>query len=158
MIIIDGHNLLHTVYKIEGDSLSLDDIGLCRIIEKYLKLTGQNGEIVFDGSGPRDKNSFENINYVEVSFAGIGSDADTRIEDKISINSAPKRLIVVSSDRRLRKAAHARKATTIKSEDFWAEVQKQLSKKRPIAEPRAKRGGISESETDQWLDFFGIEK
>jgi uncharacterized protein len=157
MIIIDGHNLLHTVYKIEGDSRAIDDLGLCRVIEKYLNLTGQNGEIVFDGSGPRDKSGFENITFIEVSFAGSGSDADTRIEEKISINSAPKRLIVVSSDRRLRKAAHARKATTIKSEDFWYQVEKQLSKKRPIAEPKAKRSGISEGETDQWLDFFGIK-
>ena len=158
MIIIDGNNLLHAVYKIEEDSISAKAIELCRIVSRYLKLTGQNGEIIFDGAGPRDKSPFENIDIPEVFFAGAGSDADTVIEDKIRLDSAPKRLTIVSSDRRLRKAAHTRKATAVKSEDFWAEVQKQLSKKRPRPEPKAKSEGISEIETEQWLDFFGIEQ
>ncbi len=158
MIIIDGNNLLHTVYKIEGDSTSTNDIELCRMVNAYLKLTGQSGEIIFDGTGPHDKSQFENVSYVEIFFAGAGTDADTVIEEKIRVNSAPKRLTIVSSDRRLRKSAHTRKATALKSEDFWAEIQKQLSKKRPIPEPKAKREGISEIETEQWLDIFGIEQ
>ncbi len=158
MIIIDGNNLLHAVYKIEQDSISIKAIELCRVVSRYLKLTGQDGEIIFDGAGPRDKSPFENIGLPEVFFAGAGADSDSVIEEKIRLNSAPKRLTIVSSDRRLRKAAHTRKAATVKSEDFWELLQKQLSKKRPTPEPRAKREGISEIETKQWLDFFGIEQ
>ncbi|MHC4643679.1 MAG: hypothetical protein ACYS32_18715, partial [Planctomycetota bacterium] len=83
---------------------------------------------------------------------------DTVIEDKISLNTAPRRLRIVSSDRRLRKAARARKATSIKSEVFWNNMQKQLSRRKVAKEPTAKRRGLSESETRQWLDIFGIEQ
>ena len=158
MIIIDGHNLLYSVHKMEEDSQVISDIGLSRIIGKYLKLTGQKGEIVFDGTGPRDKEIFDRVDGVEVLFAGIGTDTDTVIEGKIKANTAPKRLTIISSDRRLRRAARARKATSLKSEDFWISVQRQLSRKRPKKEPSAKRHGLSESETNQWLELFGLEQ
>ncbi|MHC4425789.1 MAG: NYN domain-containing protein [Planctomycetota bacterium] len=158
MFIIDGHNLLHAVYKTEQDSESVSDVGLCRIVGRYLKLIGRAGEMIFDGTGPRDKSDFDNISNLEVFFAGLGTDTDTLIEDKISISTAPKRLTIVSSDRRLRKAARARKATAVKSEDFWNSVQKQLSRKRPAREPAAKRQGLSEGETKQWLQVFGLEQ
>ena len=156
MFIIDGHNLLHTVLKAEGDSEVVSDIMLCRIVGKYLRQTGRRGEIIFDGTGPPDKDVFDRMGGVEVLFAGRGTDADTVIEDKIKANTAPKRLTIVSSDRRLRKAARTRKAAAVKSEDFWNNVQKHLSRKRHAREPAEKRRGLSESETDLWLEFFGL--
>ena len=156
MFIIDGHNLLHTIFKLEGDSGATSDVGLCRILGRYFKLTGEKGEMIFDGTGPPDKSGFDNIDNLEVFFAGVRSDADTVIEDKISANTAPKRLTIVSSDRRLRKAARTRKATSMKSDVFWNDVQKQLSRKRPEKEPTEKRQGLNEGETEQWLEFFGF--
>ncbi|MHC4297671.1 MAG: NYN domain-containing protein [Planctomycetota bacterium] len=158
MFIIDGHNLLHAILKAEEAPGVIGDVELCRILGRYLKLIGRPGEIIFDGSGPPDKSGFDDTGNLEVSFAGMGSDADSVIEDKIIASTAPKRLAVVSSDRRLRKAAHARRCVSIKSEVFWDNVRKQLSRKRPAREPAAKRQGLSESETDQWLDFLGFEQ
>ena len=158
MFIIDGHNLLHSVHKAEGDSESISDVGLCRIVGRYLKLTSRTGEIVFDGTGPRDKSGFDDISNLEVFFAGLGTDTDTVIEGKITANTAPRRLTIVSSDRRLRRAARTRRATSVKSEVFWDNVQKQFSRKRAAREPAAKRRGLSESETKQWLEFFGLEQ
>lgn len=158
MFIIDGNNLLHAIPKTAGSSDAISDAGLCRIIGRYLKLTGQKGEIIFDGTGPRDKSGFDNISNLEVFFAGLGTDTDTVIETKIGASTAPKRLTIVSSDRRLRKAARTRKATSVKSEVFWKNIQKQLSRKRTNKEPTAKRRGLSESETKQWLEFFGLEQ
>jgi len=158
MFIIDGHNLLHSVHKEDPDSGAISDVGLCRIVGRYLKLTGQKGEIIFDGTGPRDKSGFDDISNLEVFFAGLGTDTDTVIEDKIGANTAPRRLTIVSSDRRLRKAARARKAISVKSEVFWNNIQKQLSRKKTTKEPAAKRRGLSDSETKQWLEFFGLEQ
>lgn len=158
MFIIDGNNLLHAICKIEEDSEAISDVGLCRIVERYLKLTGEKGEVIFDGTGPRDKSGFDRISNLEVLFAGLGTDTDTVIEDKISASTAPKRLTIVSSDRRLRKAARARKATTIKSEMFWNNIQKQISRRKPEKEPAAKRQGLTDGETKQWLEFFGLEQ
>ena len=158
MVIIDGHNLLHSIREVDEGSESISDVQLCRIVGRYLKLIGEKGEIIFDGTGPRDKSEFDNISNLEVLFAGQGTDADTVIEDKIRANTAPKRLTIVSSDRRLRKAAQARKATVVKSQVFWNNLQRQLSRKKGIREPAAKRQGLTESETKQWLEFFGLEQ
>ena len=158
MFLIDGHNLLHSIQKDDPRSGPTSDVQLCHIIGSYLKLTGQSGEIIFDGIGPPDKSGFDSINNLEVFFSGLGTDTDTVIEDKIIANSAPRRLKIVSSDCRLRRAARARKATSVKSEAFWNNVQKQLSRKKTAKEPTAKRRGLSESETRQWLEIFDLEQ
>ena len=157
MHIIDGNNLLHAIYKTAGDTEAISEVGLCRAVRRFLEMTGEKGEIIFDGAGPPDKSGFDNIVNLEVSFAGLGRDTDTVIEDKIKASTAPRRLTIVSSDRRLRKAARARKAASIKSEMFWMNLQKQLSRKTTVEEPSEKRQGISASETKQWLEFFGLE-
>jgi hypothetical protein len=158
MFIIDGHNLLHSIHKGDPNSGPIRDVQLCRIVGRYLKQMDQSGEIIFDGTGPRDKSGFDNISNLEVFFAGLGTDTDTVIEDKIGANTAPRRLTIVSSDRRLRKAARTRKAISLKSEVFWNSVQKRLSRKQTTKEPAAKRRGLSDGETKQWLEFFGLEQ
>lgn len=158
MLIIDGHNLLWSIQKPGEDSESISDVQLCQIVGRYLKRIGEKGEIIFDGTGPHDKSGFDDISNLEVFFAGLATDADTVIEGKIKANTAPKRLMVVSSDRRVKDAARARKATAIKSEVFWNNLQKQLTRKKTAKEPAAKRHGLSESETDQWLKFFGLDQ
>ena len=158
MFIIDGYNLLHAIPKVDESMALITDLQLCRIVDNFLKQTGNSGEIIFDGIGPPDKTGFDNMSRLEISFSGLNTDTDTIIEDKISASTAPKRLIIVSSDRRIRKAARARKAISLKSEEFWNNIDKQLSKKRRKKEPEAKRSGLSESETKQWLDFFGLRQ
>jgi len=158
MIIIDGHNLLHSTHKVSGDHEMLGELQMCLIISRYLRRNGESGEIVFDGVGPADKSGFENVSNLEISFAGPGSDADTVIERKIKASTAPKRLSIISSDRRLRRAAQTRKATAVKSEDFWRDVQKRLRRKKTAREPIEKRLGLTESETKQWLEYFGFEQ
>lgn len=157
-VIIDGHNLLHAIHKEDPDSGPISDVGLCRIISEYLKLTSEKGEIIFDGTGPRDKSGFDNLPNLEVFFAGLRSDADTVIEEKIKASTAPRRLTIVSSDRRLRDAARKRKAMLVKSQVFWDNLHKQLARKKTITEPISKRRGLSDGETDLWLKFFGLDQ
>ena len=156
VFVIDGYNLQHAIRKAEEDSEPIGDLELCMLVSRYLKLVGKPGEMIYDGAGPPDKSGFDSISNLEVVFAGLGGDADTVIEDKISTSSSPKRLTIVSSDRRLRRAAQARRCDSLKSEVFWDNVQRQLNRKRPTREPTAKQQGLSESETSQWLEFLGF--
>ncbi|MCX5636207.1 MAG: NYN domain-containing protein [Planctomycetota bacterium] len=176
MIIIDGCNLLWSIQgtgrripdtNVRGrvslsdadeESEPISEVQLCRIIGGYLKLIGESGEIIFDGAGPRDKSAFDNITNAEVFFAGPGRDADTVIEGKIKANTAPRRLVIVSSDRRLRRAARVRGAAAVKSQDFWERLQKELSRKKTTKEPAGKRHRLTESETKQWLEFLGFDE
>jgi len=156
--IIDGYNLLHEIDKTNREDEPISDIALCLLVNRYLRAAGEKGQIIFDGTGPPQKTAFDYITNLEVVFAGSGSDADTVIEDKITASTAPKRLTVVSSDRRLIRAARLRKAGTIKSDTFWDDVQKQMRRKKKFKEPQQKRDGLTESETRQWLEFFGLEQ
>ena len=157
-IIIDGYNLLRSIEKTCEDFGSNGDVRLCHILDGYLRSVGEKGVIVFDGIGPPDKSGFNNRSNLEIIFVGRSTDADSVIEDKISVNTAPKRLKVVSNDRRLRDAARRAKAISVKSEAFFDEVQKELGRKRGIKEPAGKRHGLTEGETDQWLEIFGLEQ
>ncbi len=172
-LIIDGYNLLYSIHKTNEDSETtsgsrraettpqvsdaISDIQLCRIVDIFLTQTRQKGEIIFDGTGPPDKSKFDNTTKLEVLFAGPGGDADTVIENKIKASTDAKRLTIVSSDRRVLRAARARRAATIKSNVFWDNLQRQLSRKKTAREPPEKHRGLSESETEQWLKFFGLE-
>src|SRR4030042_4055075 len=108
--IIDGYNLLHFIQKASEDFGAITDVQFCRVISGYLRLINEKGEIVFDGAGPRDKGGFDNISNLEVFFAGLRSDADTVIEEKIKASTAPKDLTIISSARRLRDGGRRRNA------------------------------------------------
>lgn len=154
--IIDGYNLLHCInQRCEEEPFS--DIAMCRIIGAYLFQIRENGIIVFDGIGPGEKVPFENVKNTEVIFSGMRIDADTAIENQIAASSAPKNTTVVSSDRRLRDAARARKAISLKSEEFWHVVVKQMSRKQGPKEPPAKHTGINSGEAELWLEEFGLD-
>ncbi|HIJ71630.1 MAG TPA: hypothetical protein HPP87_09750 [Planctomycetes bacterium] len=156
--LIDGYNLQKQIQKADPESDMPSDVLLCRILSRYLKRIRQFGEVIFDGIGPPDKTEFENLDNIEVIFVGRNTDADTVIERKVKANTAPKNLVVVSSDRRLRVSAAKRKAVGIKSEDFWPVLIRQLERRgKPRVEPRSKHNGLTQSETDYWCDFFGLE-
>ena len=156
--IIDGYNLLCEINKTGDDSERLTDAQMCKMIGKFLSYIGEKGEIIFDGIGPPEKTAFEYIKNLDVFFTGQSTDADSVIEDKISADSAPKRLTIVSSDRRIKKAGSARKTVTVASRVFWEDVLKQLSRKTKVHEPKQKREGLSQGETEQWLKFFDLDK
>jgi predicted RNA-binding protein with PIN domain len=156
-IIIDGHNLLWSVRKTDEDQDSPTDLQLSHILARYLKIVGEKGTIVFDGPGPPDKRPFDNISYLEVIFSGADRDADSVIEKKVAADSDSRRLVVVSSDRRLRAAARAAKASAVKADVFWNDVNRRLNQSRKTREPGEKRHGLSEGETDQWLEIFGMQ-
>ena len=157
-LIIDGYNLLHSIHETNEDCDTISDIQLCRIVDIFLTQTGQKGEIIFDGTGPPDKEKFDNMSKLDVFFAGVAGDADAVIENKVKASTAPKRLTIVSNDRRVRQAARAKRAAAIKSNVFWGNLRKQLSRRKTAREPAEKRRGLSESETEQWLKFFGLEQ
>lgn len=164
--LIDGFNLLWAARKSEvGEELMDDERSsansvepMCRIIGAFLRQAKIKGEIVFDGTGSAGAKGIDNISCLSVSFSGPGREADALIIDKIRANTAPRRLIVVSSDHKIRKSARGRDAVSVKSEQFWSEVVQQLKKKAKESEPEAKRAGLSEAETGLWFKIFGIEQ
>jgi predicted RNA-binding protein with PIN domain len=158
-VIIDGTNLLWALHEAGDEREITTEIELCGVLGRYFTLKGEDAELIFDGAGPSDQSAFERGGRLTVIFSGFRTDTDTVIEDKIKASTAPKRLTVVSSDRRLRKAATARKAIAVKSEQFWAQVLTELRQRQPERkEPEEKQDGLTDGETEQWMDFFGLEQ
>ncbi len=157
--LIDGYNLLRAVQKIE-EFAALTDVQMCRAVSDYLNAVRDRGHVVFDGVGPPDKAALGGIPSVEVYFSGPSREADDLIEDKIADSTAPKSLVVVSSDRRIRTAAAKRKAIDVPADLFWQTLLARLEKQanRPAPEPTEKRHGLTEREADLWLDIFDLKQ
>ena len=136
---------------------ALQETALCRIISEYLKRIRNHGQVIFDGIGPPDKTELGGIDNLEVFFSGENVEADEIIEEKILDYRAPKNLIIVSSDRQIRAAAKRRKCTSVPSDVFWFSLIEQLDKKKPIPMPKEKRHGLTEKETDEWMDMFDLD-
>ncbi len=155
--LIDGHNLLWSIFKNDEHFEPVDDAGLVSTVSLYCQDMGDYAEVVFDGIGPPNKRPFKQIAQVDVIFSGQGIEADDVIEHKIAMCQSPKKLCVVSDDRRVRHAAKKARAQPIRSDDFWAQVLKRLLRKRGPKEPLGKRHGVTDSETREWLRQFGLE-
>jgi predicted RNA-binding protein with PIN domain len=156
-LVIDGYNLLRAVQD-HFERSDIDEAQLCMLLREYLRLSRQQAAIIFDGIGPRNKERLQGVGELQIIFSGQGVEADAVIERMILENTAPKRLTVVSTDRRIATAAKHRKCQTARVLDFWQQLCNTMEKPQAIREPGEKRSGISSVETELWLREFGLEK
>jgi hypothetical protein len=114
--------------------------------------------VVFDGASPPEPRASQiGDPSVQVEFSGPGVTADAVVIRAIHDHSAPRRLLVVSSDRAIAQAARRRRATPVRSELFWAQVLEDIARPPRIhREPGEKRGGLGEGQGEQWLREFGF--
>ncbi len=158
--IVDGYNLYHAICKLSEDLSRITPRTLCCFVAQDMSILKNDATIVFDGNPwPRQNvEEVEPVGYVKLLFSGPDSDADSEIEHLIQKSSAPRRLTVISSDRRLYRAARKRRARWQKSTDYLFEMFDRASRPpRLPPEPPEKRKGVPEGELDHWLDLFGID-
>lgn len=157
--LIDGYNLYHALRKYSEEWADTIPQAMCQWIEKDMNRIGDWAIVVFDGTRPRGSFSQEDgEKHVSVLFSGGGKDADSILVSLIQKNTAPRRLIVVSSDNRLRTAARRRKATSLSANEYLLALTKRQEKK-PVRsrEPREKHQGLVPGQTSQWMELFGFE-
>ncbi len=128
-LIIDGYNFLHAAgmfpRRADGNTLDQARRRLFRFLEARLSPgERERARIVFDvRQNRREVPRQQHIAGLTILNAVEHPDADTLIEELIHEHSAPRQLVVVSSDHRLQRAARTRKAQAIKSEDFYEQMQ-----------------------------------
>ncbi|HEY3394177.1 MAG TPA: NYN domain-containing protein, partial [Lacipirellulaceae bacterium] len=90
-----------------------------------------------------------------VHFAGRHSDADEMIEELLEQCSAPRALVVVSSDHRVQRAARRCGASFIDSEKWFAELR---SAQVQVSEVDKSPAGVDDKATPDevayWVDEF----
>lgn len=161
-ILIDGYNLLNAANIVaEGPgpySLEKSRRSLLRFLVAVLETSERpTTTVVFDGreapSGLPQASTYEQIT---VLFSQPGAEADDLLEELIPEYSAPRRLVVVSSDHRIQRAARRRQAMAVDSE-VWTR-QRVATRTTDATEDAEKSIGsapLSDAEIADWLRRFG---
>ena len=157
--LFDGYNVYHAARKLSQQWAHITVSSLCVLIGEDMRVLRDCGVLVFDGRQPKGRIDQEQLPAcVKLLYSGPKSDADSSIEQLIKENSAPKRLVVVSSDRRIARAARRRRAKKLGSAEYLFEMLKRAE--RPPAKPKEppeKRHGVPDGQLGGWLEMFGID-
>ncbi len=162
-LLVDGYNVLHTTMP--PSLAGLDEAELCLALGRS-PWAGDGITVVFDGRVKPHGPALSPADGVELIYSGPKRSADEVIIDAINASSAPRRLVVASSDREIQKAAKRRRAKTLSS----GKLISLLVNTRTARPGDAKRGGtggasggaiagpmLGEEEVEQWLKQFGID-
>jgi uncharacterized protein len=160
-LLIDGYNLLNAAAitgkgsgpgGFERSRLALLDFLADTVDPTMLPHT----TVVFDSQGapPGLPKGFEHRRIV-VRFAAGYDCADTLIEELIVEATSPRQLTVVSSDHRIQRAAHRRRATAVDSEVWYAQTLRNRQSRKPLAVPPPMP--LVEDDVLKWLEQFGGE-
>jgi predicted RNA-binding protein with PIN domain len=166
-LLIDGYNLLHVTSlsgKGEGPgSFQRSREALLRFLAASLdpeerKLT----TVVFDATdappGLPDTVTHEEMT---VRYARGYPDADALIEELIAKENAPRKLLVVSSDHRIQRAAKRRRARTVDSDAWYAQLWQRRVQSRSAAQqlvPEKPIGELSPAEIAHWVNEFSASE
>src|SRR5262249_25842003 len=130
-LVIDGYNLLHAS-GILGRGIGPGSLERSRnallnfLVESLSERELAATTVVFDArEAPPGLPRVMQHRGITVRYADRGSDADQVVEELILADTSPRKLIVVSSDHRLHRAARKRRAKAIDSDIWYAEVLRQ---------------------------------
>ncbi len=162
-LLIDGYNLLNAVGIVgrggpgglERSRLALLNFLAESLVADEIART----TVVFDAHDvPPGLPQTVNHRGLTVRFAVRYEDADSLIEELIRADSAPRRLVVVSSDHRIQRAARRRRARGVDSDVWYAEVIERRRQRRQRSATAGKTPPplppLAE-DVDYWVRQFG---
>lgn len=160
-LLIDGYNLMHAAAFVgrghgpgglERSRQALLDFVAESLDEKQRRAT----TVVFDAAqAPPGLPRWASYREITVRFAEKRETADELIEQLIAADSTPRRLVVVSSDHRLHRAARRRRATPVDSDRWYAEVLRRRAQRAPKHPSQAKPDAADPADIEFWLEEFG---
>lgn len=163
-VLIDGYNLLH-VTGIIGRGVGPGTLERTRrALLNFMAASLGPDElarvtVVFDAHDPPPGlPSVVDHQGITVRYAVGYENADALIEELIRENSAPRSLVVVSSDHRVQRAARRRRANPIDSDVWYEQVVRQCGSKHADADcPSDVKPNtpLSAHDVQHWLDEFG---
>ena len=154
--LIDGYNLLHAsgVFGTVGrTSLEASREALLDWLGEVLsEAQRQRTTIVFDArEAPPGLPRSGKKHGMQIHFAPRGCEADEMLEELIRDHTTPRALMVVSSDHRIQRAARRRRAKSMDSDRWVAELRHLPHPDPPAADHRE---APSPEDLQSWLDEF----
>lgn len=173
LLLIDGYNVLAPVAAPKRDPdgrwLQRERMQLIRrLVDHLTDLQRENTCVVFDAAKPpHGRPSHFLVEGVSVRFAIEHAEADDLLEEIIASHTAPRNLMVVSSDHRVQAAAKRRGCGCCDSQ-MWLDdlldgkVASACKSNQRTGQGRADDGAekpnrvVSERQVDAWMKEFGF--
>ena len=156
--LIDGHNLIGQMPDIHLDDPD-DEVKLVLRLRRWAARGRKRRLIVvFDRGLPGGRDKGLSTGNVKVIFASSSQQADTVLMGRIEQVRNPGDYTLVSSDRRIRQVAEARRMPIWSSQEFAARMMVDLAESSsgagqtavtPVDDPQ-----LSADELAMWLDLF----
>ncbi|MDP7004803.1 MAG: NYN domain-containing protein [Phycisphaerales bacterium] len=150
-LIVDTWNVLHQTGVLPPDSAGIGTAGLCRMIENS-RWRGERVTLVCDGTFSDDEE--QTGSRYQVVFTGPHKTADEEIMELVAKSSAPRSILVITSDREIIKSTRKRGAQQIGSSSFLQALveDSHLPKTKITRRP----SGLSPKLAQEWKEHFGI--
>ncbi|MCL4219912.1 MAG: NYN domain-containing protein [Phycisphaerales bacterium] len=167
MVIIDAYNVLN-VQGVLPTHLAAPDLVQLVDLVRMSRYAARQPVLVCDGHlsavlRPRlaaraaGKATQVRLNDIRIVFSGPGEEADDVIERLLVHHSGSASLLLVSSDRRLQRAARRSGGRYVESAAFLGDLAADASAPRAPGRPEfARRTPLSRGETAHWMRLFGL--
>jgi hypothetical protein len=157
-VVVDAWNVLHVQGILPPGLAGLDLAGLGRLM---LASRWREGHISLVCDGAPQSRPGGIPGPIHLIWSGVDREADDVIETLITDSTSPRRLVIISSDNRLRRAARRRRCKHLASDDFLRTILDDLAygasratgspettePADPVASPPSKK---------TWHDQFGM--
>ena len=152
-VLVDTFNVLHMTGILPPGLAGLDVAGLAALIGTS-RWAENHVVLVCDGMPPQ-----EGPPRLPGQIRAIYSrqkEADEILERLIADSSAPRSLLVVSSDRRVRRAASRRNARDLESDRFLRLLLEDRQARRNQPEPHHRPASLKPGEVNTWKNLFDV--
>jgi len=175
-LLIDTYNVLHTVGILPPDLAGIDAQGLIELLVesryRHEKTTlvcdgvptppARPGGAAGAGAGdrPNDRRASQ-FSIITIRYSGHGRPADDLIGQLVQASSAPRRLIVVSSDHAVQRAAKKRRCPTLTSQEFLQQLvydARGLESGGAAAVAKPLPGDMTDDQVDRWVKVFNLDQ
>lgn len=153
LLLVDACNVLHVEGALPRDLAGVDLRGLAELVARS-RYRHDETVLVMDGptAGPPLPAGPSNIRSIA---SGPGRTADEVIVGLLETSTSPRSVIVVSSDRAIRRRARRRRCRMVHSETFLEQIGRDAS----ASGRRGDRDSAPpEASTARWLKEFGLDE
>lgn len=161
-LLVDTYNVLHTTGVLPPD---LAGLGVFELRDLILTSRFRHMPVVLvcDGLGPGVHGPDESSTVIDagvtIHYAGTHRDADTHIERAVRACTDPHRLNVVSSDRRIVRAARRRRCRVTSSDAFLESLESDWRRagRKASVPMQAYSIPLDPGSIGWWREYFGLD-